>query len=155
MQNHLLGLLESFWTTMRTLPQIKLSHSNQEEYDRQRTAKDNNRENDEIVNEFSDNEFDHDVSERNKANIYEKVIKKTRKHFNEVHHATLKIVYCHNPMLHRTAQAGITKELKLEKYRFYVCSFTETLFSHAKNCCSVEMIRKSTSKSSYDCDVIV
>lgn len=125
------------------------------EYYRQRIVKNNNRKNDEIVNEFNDNEFDHVVFERNKTNTHDKVIKKTRKHFNEIHRVILKIVYRQNLLLHKTTQAKIAKELKLEKYRVYVCSFIETLFSHVNNCCSIKMIRKSTSKNSYDCDVIV
>ena len=110
------------------------------EYDQQQAAEDSNQKDDEIDNVPCDNEFDHDGFERNRANTHSKVVKKTRKHFSEVHRATLETAYCHNPMLHRTAQAGIAEELGLEKYRVYVCSFIEALFSHANNCCPIEMV---------------
>lgn len=98
------------------------------EHDRQQAAEDSNQEDDEIDNVPCDNEFDRDEFERNRANTHNKVVKKTRKHFSEVHRATLETAYCHNPTLHRTAQAGIAEELGLEKYRVYVCSFNEAYF---------------------------
>ena len=119
------------------------------EYDRQRAAENSSRENDEIANESCDNEFDHDGSERNRANIHNKMTKKTRKQFSKVHRATLETAYCHNPRLHRTARAGIAEELGLEEYRVHVCSFIEAFSPHANNCYLVEMVRKSTPQSSY------
>ncbi len=90
------------------------------EYDRQRIVENSNEKNDQITNESCDNEFNHDESEKNKANNHNKVIKKIRKHFSKVHRATLKTAYCHNSMLLRTAQTKIAKKVELEKYRVHV-----------------------------------
>ena len=98
------------------------------DHDQQQTVENSNQKNDKIDNVFCDNEFDLDEFERNRANTHNKIIKKIRKHFNEVHRAILETAYCHNLTLHRTAQAEIAKELELEKYRVYICSFNETYF---------------------------
>jgi hypothetical protein len=90
------------------------------EFDRQRTVEDSSGKDDQITNESCDEEFGHDESERNRANNHNKVVKKIRKHFSEVHRATLETAYCHNPMLQRTAQAEIAEKLGLEKYGVYV-----------------------------------
>lgn len=106
----------------------KIKSHQSREHNQQQAIENNDQKNDKIDNVFCDNKFNCDKFERNRANTHNKVIKKIRKHFSEIHRVILKNAYCYNFTLHRTALTKIAEKLGFEKYRVYVCSFNEAYF---------------------------
>ncbi len=77
-----------------------------------------------------DNGLNHNESEKETANTCNTVAKKTRHHFSKAHRSILETTYHHNPKLNRTAQAGIAKELGLERGHIYVSLFSKASFPY-------------------------